>query len=163
MAINVDKLLYVAGAIITITAAVKILFTYLRGLIEEISQRIITEAVGEIEEKLVVALKESTDELYELMDHNCENDKTTLELTLKNAKARIFEGHSHYMRRGSITTFALANLEEVYRIYEAQGGNSHAGICIRQLRDLPIIERPWENKVVEEELRVERKKEKEGE
>ena len=140
MTLDMDIILYIAGAIITLTAVIKILIDLMQKCVGRVSKDIINTAIEELNEQFVSRLEDVDSSLRALLNENRRNDKAVRALTLKNSAARIHEGYSHYMRRGSITTFGLANLEEIFSIYKEQGGNGHAKLCMEQIRQLPIID-----------------------
>lgn len=140
LALNMDIILYIAGAIITLTAVIKIFADLIEKSVKRVSKDAINAAIDELNEHFVSRLEDVDSSLRVLLNENRRNDKAVRTLTLKNSAARIHEGYSHYMRRGSITTFGLANLEEIFSIYEDQGGNGHTKLCMEQIRQLPIID-----------------------
>lgn len=135
-----DIVLYIAGAIITIAGASKILMRALAKSIQQISEKTVNTAVMELNDRFSNQLKDVEDSLRELLEENRRSDKMIKILTVKNSAARIHEGYSHYMRRGSITTFGLANLEEIYEIYEGLNQNGYTKLCMEQIRQLPIVD-----------------------
>lgn len=133
-----DVVLYVAGAIITLVAVTKILTDFLEKTVKRISTKVTDTAIDKFNEQFCEKIENMDESLRKLLEENRRSDKAVRALTLKNSAAKIYEAYSYYIRRGSITTFDLANLEEIYSIYREQGGNGHAKIYMEHMRKLPI-------------------------
>lgn len=153
MAVDLDIILYIAGAIVSVSAAIGIVMRLINQKISTIMENLLTEEEKNIIDNFTVQLDDLDKNLRLMIENDRRRDEAVRILTLKNSAARIFEAHSHYSKRGNITTFALANLEEIFSIYIAQGGNSHARLCMEQLRNLPIVETKLEREVIDEENR----------
>ena len=149
MSIDLEVILYIAGAIITLSGAVGIIVKCLRNRITIISTNVAKAVACRTEEKLLSKIEEMNKSLQQIIAINQERDEHTRKLSLKNAASRIFEAHSHYMKRGSITSFALGTLNELFDEYEAHDGNGFGKVCMEQIRKLPIRETEDEIKVKE--------------
>lgn len=138
MNIDLDFILYISSIIVGIAGA----YAIIHRAIKKTSHRAITsvtqKTIESVEERLVEKIVQVEKALREIIQDNQMRDEKTRRLTMKNTASRIFEAHNYYMRKGEISTFALANLEELYAMYELDSGNSHAKLCVEQLRKLPI-------------------------
>lgn len=155
MTVNLDIILYIAGALITVSGAFAIMVRFAKKAITSVAEESISEIASSLEEKFAEDLCTVEDSLKAIIEINKRRDDETRFLTLKNTASRIFEAHSYYCERGSITTFALANLEELFLAYTAQGGNSYVLLCMSQIRDLPIVDAPWDREVLEQKREIE--------
>ena len=153
MTIDLDIILYIAGAIVSVSAAIGIVVRLINQKISAITEDLLTKVERTLTDNFAEQLDDLDKSLRLMIENNHKRDEEVRILTLKNSAARIFEAHSCYLRRGSITTFALANLEEIFSVYIAQGGNSYARLCMEQLRNLPIDENKLEREVIDEENR----------
>lgn len=144
MNIQLDLILYLAGAITGIAAASRLIIKMIKNAIMSVSTTLIQQTTAGLECELLKKIVEVNTSLTHLIEENRKKDEKTRELSVATAASAIFEAHSLYMERGSITTFALANLEALYRKYVAERGNSYGEICMNQIRMLPILDRPHE-------------------
>lgn len=153
MTVDLDVIIYIAGAIVSVSAAVGIIVRLMNQKISAITENLLTKVEKTLTDSFAVQLDDLDKGLRLIIENDRKREEEIRILTLKNSAARIFEAHSCYSEKGSITTFALANLEEIFSIYIAQGGNSHARLCMEQLRKLPIVETKLEREVIDEENR----------
>lgn len=153
MNIQLDVVLYLAAGLTTIATAIGILSKMGKKAIARITKEITKEIEQSFDKKFTSRLNEMNENLKSMIEENRERDERTRYLTIKNSASRIFEAHSHYIRRGSISTFALANLEEIFQEY-SKTANGYAKLCMEQLRQLPICEVYEERQVVDMEERV---------
>lgn len=153
MTVDLDIILYIAGAIVSVSAAIGVVVRLINLKVSAITENLLTKVEKTLTDSFSVQLDDLDKSLRLMIENDRRREEEIRILTLKNSAARIFEAHSCYSKRGSITTFALANLEEIFSIYVAQGGNSYARLCMEQLRNLPIDETKWEREVIDEENR----------
>lgn len=151
MSVEVDIILYVAGAITVIAAAAGVVTKIVRNAIISVSKEVTEQVARALEDEFMDKLNSMDNSLRQIIEENRCRDEETRILSIKNAASRIFEAHSHYMKRGNISTFALANLEELFANYELRGGNSYAKLCMEQIRKLPVFDNLAEHTVLKQE------------
>ena len=142
MEIKLEFIVLLAGAVVSIAAACGVFYRIFKKAVSTISNDVLKQVTDTLEQNFLQKINTVNDTLKQNIEENRERDEATLRLTLKTTAARIFEAHRHYMKRGSITTFELAILEDLFTEYEHRKGNGHAKVWMGQIRTLPIIDHP---------------------
>ena len=139
-----DYALYVAGALLTISAAGAVLCKWVKKAISaaihedmEISQNKMNKKLDEVQKKLndeMAVLKDHLTEYIEKQDETNDQMKSAL---LASTRDRINQAHDYYTKKKFIGAHSLFIVEELFAAYRKLGGNS---FIIRQMDDIRELE-----------------------
>lgn len=136
MSTTLETILWIAGAIITITTAAGIITKYLRSQISKIATDVSKEIDGKTLEEVRKDLEQITNKLNSLGDNVAGYHIKTDEMLTSMARDRINQAHTFYIEQGSIDDHSMFTLEELYKSYTALGGNGQVHTQIESLRNL---------------------------
>lgn len=139
MTINVEIILYIAGAVITISTAIGVIGKLVRKSIERICINIVKQVLESYEKAVDIKIDSLFDTLDQFVKETKEIENNNRELFASMACVKINESYVHFIKQGSISTYSLAILEEIFEKYRSIGGNHLAAKQIEQLRKLPIV------------------------
>lgn len=133
---TLETVLWVAGAIITISTAIGIITKYLKSQISKIATEVSKEIDGKTLSEVQKDLKDITDKLRELANNTSNYHSNTDKMLTCIARDRINQAHTFYMAQGSIDNHSMFTLEDLYKSYTDLGGNGQVHTQIEALRDL---------------------------
>ena len=139
-----DYVLYVAGALLTISAAGAVLCKWIKKAISAAIHEDMETSQKKMDKKLDEVQKKLNDEMAVLKDHLTEytekqnetNDQMKSEL-LTSKRDRINQAHDYYTKKKFIGAHSLFIVEELFAAYQKLGGNS---FIIRQMEDIRELE-----------------------
>lgn len=154
MNINLDIILYIATAIITISSTVGILNKILTRTIENTTKEVISKEMKETNEKLDKQISEMRDYLNSYIESNNSENKLMRDTLLAMARDRINQAHIFYVQNGYIGAHSMAVLEDLYSSYHKLGGNGFVSKEMNDIRELELISTEdiiHENEVIKNE------------
>ena len=156
MIVNLDVVLYVCGAVVTVAAAfgvvAKAVSRTVRKGVENTVKKIVSDSSGQV----CVELKVLAQRLDEYIEASSRNDEQLKQALLNLIRDRINQAHVSYMRKKTIGTYSLATLEELYHSYKILGGNSFIEHEMNDLHTLKVVS-------AEEIIKTQRREEYVGE
>ena len=136
MSHTLEIILYVAGAIITISSAAGIITKSLKGRISKIATEVSKEIDNKTLEEVKKDMKEISDQLNKLNQNTSQYHKNTDKMLASLARDRINQAHAFYIEHGSIDDHSMFTLEELFKSYTKMGGNGQVHTQMETLRDL---------------------------
>lgn len=124
MLIDVDIILYICGAVATISATVAIVSKVVTKTIKKVSSIEIKKAMGECHESVAEDIAALSKRLDEYIENSNQNDEVLKEALMNITRDRINQAHISYMRKKTIGSYSLATLDKLYESYKKLGGNS---------------------------------------
>lgn len=124
MLIDVDIILYICGAVATISATVAIVSKVVTKTIKKVSSIEIKKAMGECYESVAEDIAALSKRLDEYIENSNQNDEVLKEALMNITRDRINQAHISYMRKKTIGSYSLATLDKLYESYKKLGGNS---------------------------------------
>lgn len=131
-----EIILWIASAIVTISAAIGVLVSFFRKQVTRISMDVTKTVDTEIKNSINDELQYIKGGLKSLETSIMSNQKSTDSMLLSLARDRLNQAHKLYMEEGSIDDHTMFTLEELYKEYEKLGGNGQVKVQIEQLREL---------------------------
>lgn len=138
MSIDLDVILYICGAITAISAATAVITKVIKKSISKISKDVSNQVIKEHEKEILSRLQDLSDKVDQSIMDRKNSDIIQKEALISLACARINESYGFFMKRGSISPYALSILEEVFESYKNLGGNHLAESQIEELRKLRV-------------------------
>lgn len=136
MSIDIDVILYICGAISAISAATAIVIKFMKKSISKISKDVSNQVIQQHEQEILSKLQDLSNKVDKSIRDRKDSDIIQKEALISLACARINESYGFFMKRGSISPYALSILEEVLESYKNLGGNHLAESQIEELRKL---------------------------
>ena len=136
--IDLNQLLYFAGAIATISAAI--------GIITKVTKKIITNTVKDSFEKSLdkysetfdSKIKDLNDAIQEFITNQNLYNNQIRKALLNSTRDRINQAHDYYVRKKFIGAHSLYVVEELYSSYKELGGNTFIDRQMEDLRNLEV-------------------------
>lgn len=138
MDISLDTILYICGAIVTISGAAVIINKLLKKTIENTTKDSISKAMKDNQKILNCQIKELKCSLDNHISSNDNDNKVVRSALLSITRDRINQAHDYYMRKGFIGAHSLFAVEELYTSYKQLGGNSFVDRQMEDIRDLEV-------------------------
>lgn len=137
--IDLNWVLYIAGAIVTIAGAYTILQKSVYKKVSKLLEEMIENYFETIDNKHDDSIKELSDKLNEFMLKSENSDKNIKNCLLASTRERINQLHKHYMDQGEISSHSLYVIEDLYASYKSLGGNHGTDDQMREIRKLKIV------------------------
>lgn len=131
-----EIILWIASAIVTISAAIGVLVSFFKKQVTRISMDVTKTVDTEIKNNINQELQYIKDELQSLKTSIKSNQESTDSMLMSLARDRLNQAYKVYMEDGSIDDHTMFTLEELYKEYEKRGGNGQVRVQIDQLREL---------------------------
>ena len=139
MVINMDIILYICSAIVSIAGAAAILSKILKKTIERTTKDSISKFMRESQQKLDSQIEEIKDSLSEYMRINNDANEIVKSSLLSITRDRINQAHTLHMQNKFIGTYSMSVLEDLFASYQKLGGNSFIFKEMQDLRSLEVI------------------------
>lgn len=139
MLIDVDIILYICGAVATISATVAIVSKVVTKTIKKVSSAEIKKAMGECHESVASKIADLNGVIEEYTKQSNRNDEMLKESLMNLIRARINQAHTSYMKRKTIGAYSLATLDKLYESYKKLGGNSFVEREMQDIHRLKVV------------------------
>lgn len=139
MMIDVDIILYICGAVATISATVAIVSKVVTKTIKKVSSAEIKKAMGECHESVASKIADLNGVIEEYTKQSNRNDEMLKESLMNLIRARINQAHTSYMKRKTIGAYSLATLDKLYESYKKLGGNSFVEREMQDIHRLKVV------------------------
>ena len=156
-----NGVLYVCGAIATIAAAIAIINKLIKSyldkhlktfmetyskVVDESTNKKIDEVQDAMDKRLDI-IQKTVDVRLDSLQHALEayqeesihNDETLKSASIATIRDRINQSYNFYATKTCIGAHTLFTLEELYKAYVANGGNSFAKSQMEYIRSLKVI------------------------
>ena len=135
-------ILYIAGAIVTLSSALTVLYKVFKKSILNISEDLIVKQADEMQKKIQLSSEEML-ELIKKYETFLEQQKDVIE-DLKHTfmllcRDRINQAFDYYTTKGFIGNHSLFILDELFDKYESYGGNGHTKEQMKILHSLDLL------------------------
>lgn len=137
--IDVDVILYICGAVATISATVAIVSKVVTKTIKKVSSAEIKKAMGECHESVANKIADLNGVIEEYTRQSNKNDEMLKESLMNLIRARINQAHTSYMKRKTIGAYSLATLDKLYESYKKLGGNSFVEREMEDIHRLKVV------------------------
>ena len=139
MTINVDIILYVCGAIASISAASAIIYKLFSKAINKSVKEVVDKSIKDNQKEINNQLSKIKDVLEDHINESNESNDLTRDALLSITRDRINRAHTFYMKKTEIGAYTLSTLEDLYKSYTKLGGNSFIHKEMEDLRNLKVI------------------------
>ena len=140
-----DYALYVAGALLTISAAGAVLCKWIKKAISaaihedmETSQKKMDKKLDEVQKKLNDEMAVLKDHLTEYTEKQNETNDQMKSALLASTRDRINQAHDYYTKKNFIGAHSLFIVEELFAAYQKLGGNSFVTRQMEDIRELEV-------------------------
>lgn len=149
MSINADTILTICSIITSVAGACAVITSVIKKQLAKLTDKVKEETIKEINNDIIKPLMEDTntkinniieklDSLDELNESNSEKSNAFKVCTLKGL---IIQAHGTYMQLGHISTYVIAELEEIFRVYHDDlHGNHFVTNLMEDLRSLQKVD-----------------------
>ena len=149
MSINADTILTICSIITSVVGACAVITSVIKKQLAKLTDKVKEETIKEINNDIIKPLMEDTntkinniieklDSLDELNESNSEKSNAFKVCTLKGL---IIQAHGTYMQLGHISTYVIAELEEIFRVYHDDlHGNHFVTNLMEDLRSLQKVD-----------------------
>lgn len=136
--ISLNTILYISGAIATISAAIVIITKLTRKLLLKSLKSSIDECLQSHNESFNNKIESLNQTMVNFIEsQNSFNDQFKKSL-LSSTRDRINQAHDYYMRKKFIGAHSLFVVEELYTSYKQLGGNSFVDKQMEDIRNLEV-------------------------
>ena len=154
MSINADTILTICSIITSVAGPCAVITNVIKKQLAKLTDKVKEETINEINNDIIKPLMEDTntkinniieklDSLDELNESNNEKSNAFKVCTLKGL---IIQAHGTYMQLGHISTYVIAELEEIFRVYhEDLHGNHFVANLMEDLRSLQKVDNTHNN------------------
>lgn len=154
MSINADTILTICSIIISVAGACAVITNVIKKQLAKLTDKVKEETINEINNDIIKPLMEDTntkinniieklDSLDKLNESNNEKSNAFKVCTLKGL---IIQAHGTYMQLGHISTYVIAELEEIFRVYHDDlHGNHFVANLMEDLRSLQKVDNSHSN------------------
>lgn len=148
-AIDLDLIIYIAGAIASIAAACGIVSKTIKKGLQKTMKESVDQYYGqysdkfdkkldEVHEQLEQSLQSMHEELTEYKDSQHDANERVRRSLLASMRDRLNQAHDTYCQQGWIGAHSLFILEELYSSYKENHGNGFADKQMEDIRNLEI-------------------------
>lgn len=139
MQINLDIILYICGAIVSIATTAGIISKYFTKIIKKNIKESIDESMKTCQSETDKKIAELKDVLETHIENSNGSNDLIKDVLLSLTRDRINRAHSYYMSKEEIGTYTLSTLEDLYSSYLKLGGNSFIHKEMEDLRGLKVV------------------------
>lgn len=139
MQINLDIILYICGAIVSIATTAGIISKYFTKIIKKNIKESIDESMKTCQSETDKKIAELKDVLETHIENSDGSNDLIKDVLLSLTRDRINRAHSYYMSKEEIGTYTLSTLEDLYSSYLKLGGNSFIHKEMEDLRGLKVV------------------------
>lgn len=153
MTIDLDFILYLCGAIASISAAVAVAAKFLKRALNKIISEEIRGFSDNYERQLDAKLSSIRKDLDEYKKSDRKDAETIRTALMSLTRERINEAHVYCMSKGYLGSHTRFVIDELYNSYKVLGGNSFVDAQISDIRSLPVISAEDKMRKIDKESR----------
>lgn len=136
--IDMDVILYVCGAIVSISAAVGIISKSTRNIVDKSTKSAIQNYLSAYSSTYDSKIDELKDKIQEYVENQQANNEDVRKALMASTRDRINQAHDYYVKRKYIGAHSLFVVEELYSSYKRLGGNSFVDRQMEDIRELEV-------------------------
>ena len=138
MTIDLSTVVWVASAIVTITTAVGVIVKFVHKSLDKQIKDLLKDGGTSYQKEINQQLEELRNMMKSGTEESRENDQKLQRAMMATIRDRINQSYSFYIVKGKIGSHSMYILEELYKCYKEEGGNSFIDEQMKALRALEI-------------------------
>lgn len=133
-----EIVLYIAGAIVTLSGALTIIYKIFKKSITNVSEDLISSSINKHTEETNKQIQELSNQLKGLTIRSEEANENLQHTLMSLCRDRINQAFDYYTTKGFIGSHSLFTIDELYDSYKKLGGNGYVEEQMKVLHSLDL-------------------------